>query len=67
MQYSFTCPTRGCNFSVRVDTQSDDWAVEKIIEVSSVHDRQAHPNLPSMTVQQIRNIVLSDVKERVRI
>jgi len=48
---------------VRVDTQSDDWAVEKIIEVSSVHDRQAHPNLPSMTVQQIRNIVLSDVKK----
>jgi len=52
---------------VKVNTQSDDWAVEKIIEVSSVHDRQAHPNLPSMTVQQIRNIVLSDVKERVRI
>ena len=64
MQYSFICPTRGCNFSVKVDTQNDAWAVEKIIEVSSVHDKHAHPNLPSMTVQQIKNIVLSGVKEQ---
>jgi hypothetical protein len=63
MQYSFTCPTRGCNFSVKVSAQSHDWAVEKIVEVSSVHDKQAHPNLPSMAVHQIRNIVLSAVKE----
>ena len=64
MQYSFICPTRGCNFSVKVNTQSDDWAVEKIIEVSSVHDKQAHPNLPSMTEQQIKSIVLLGAKEQ---
>jgi type 1 glutamine amidotransferase len=64
MQYLFTCPTQGCNFSVKVDTQNGDWAVEKIIEVSSVHDKQTHPNLPSMTVQQIKNVVLSGVKNQ---
>ena len=64
MQYSFTCPTGGCNFSVNVIAQNDDWAVEKIIEVSSVHGKQAHPNLPSMTVQQIKNVVLSGVKNQ---
>jgi hypothetical protein len=64
MQYLFTCPTRGCNFSVKVDAQNSDWAVEKIIEASSVHDKQTHPNLPSMTVQQIKNVVLSDVKKQ---
>jgi hypothetical protein len=64
MQYLFTCPTRGCNFSVKVDTQNDDWAVEKIIEASSVHGKQAHPNLPLMTVQQIKNVVLSGIKKQ---
>lgn len=64
MQYSFTCPTGVCNFSVKVIAQKDDWPVEKIIEVSSVHGKQAHPNLPSMTVQQIKNVVLSGVKEQ---
>jgi len=64
MQYLFTCPTRGCNFSVKVDTQNGDWAVEKIIEASSVHDKHTHPNLPSITVRQIKNIVLSGVKEQ---
>ena len=64
MQYLFTCPTRGCNFSVKVDTQNDDWAVEKIIEINSFHDKQAHPNLPSMTVQQIKDIVLSGMNRQ---
>ena len=64
MQYSFMCPTGSCNFSVKVIAQNDDWAVEKIIEVSSVHGKQAHPNLPSMTVQQIKNVVLSSVEKQ---
>jgi len=62
----FRCPSGGCNFSVKIFAQNDDWAVEKIIEVSSVHSKQAHPILPSMTVQQIKNVVFSNMKEQWR-
>jgi len=64
MQYSLTCPAQGCNFSVKVNTQNSEWALEKIIEVSSFHSKQSHPNLPLITYEQIKNIVLSRGKER---
>jgi hypothetical protein len=63
MQYSLTCPAQGCNFSVKVNTQNSEWALEKIIELSSFHNKQSHPDLPRITHEQIKNIVLSRAQE----
>jgi hypothetical protein len=63
MQYSLACPVQGCNFSVKVNTQSRDWAVDKIIELSSFHNKQSHPDLPRITYEQIKNIVLPGVQD----
>ena len=63
MQYSLLCPVHGCHFSVKVNTQNPDWAVDKIIELSSFHNQQSHPDLPHITHEQIRNMVLPGVQE----
>lgn len=64
MQYSYTCPSGDCNFSVKIIAQNYDWAVEKIVEVSSIHGEHVHPNELPMTLQQIKNVVRSCIKEQ---
>jgi hypothetical protein len=63
MQYSLACPVQGCNFSVKVNTHNSEWALDKITELSSFHNKQSHPDLPRITHEQIKNIVLSGVQE----
>jgi len=63
VQYSLVCPVHGCKFSIEVNTQSPDWAVDKITELSSFHNKHSHPDLPRITNEQIKNMVLSDLGE----
>jgi hypothetical protein len=63
MQYIFTCPAQGCNFSVKAETENPDWAVEKITELSLFHGDHVHPKMTSMTAEQIRTVVLSCIEE----
>jgi len=62
MQYSLACPVEGCNFSVQINTQNCESAIVKIIELSSFHNKQSHPDLPGITHEQIRNIVLPNLR-----
>jgi hypothetical protein len=62
MKYSFTCPAP-CNYEVRVDAQNDDEAVGKIIKTGEGHRKQAHPDMPPMTEEQLKKIVQSGMKK----
>ena len=62
MKYSFKCPAP-CNYEVKVDAGNDDEAVGKIIKAGEVHRKQAHPNMPPMTDEQLRTTVRSGMKK----
>ena len=62
MKYSFKCPAP-CNYEVKVDAGNDDEAVGKIIKAGEVHRKQAHPNMPPMTDEQLRTMVRSGMKK----
>ncbi len=61
MKYSFKCPGT-CSYEVRVEAKTDDEAVEKIIKEDETHRKQAHPDLPPMTEEQLKGIVRSGMK-----
>jgi hypothetical protein len=63
MQYHFTCPARGCNFSAKAETENPDWAVEKITEISLFHVNHAHPRMTSLTVDKIRAAILKSIDQ----
>jgi hypothetical protein len=58
MKYSFSCPAT-CNYQISVDAKNDDEAVAKIIKEGAVHGKQAHPDVLSMTEEQLKNLVRS--------
>jgi predicted small metal-binding protein len=62
MKYSFKCPAP-CNYEVKVDAKNDDEAVERIIKAGEVHRKQAHPNMPPMTDEQLKTMVRSGMKK----
>ena len=62
MKYSFKCPG-SCNYEVKVDAQNDDEAIGKIIKAGEVHRKEAHPDMPPMTEEQLKNIVRSGMKK----
>jgi hypothetical protein len=62
MKYSFRCPAP-CNYEIKVDAKNDDEAVERIITAGEAHRMQAHPDMPPMTQEQLRNIVQSGMKK----
>ena len=62
MKYSFKCPGT-CTYEVKVEAQNDDDAVGKIIKTEEVHRKQAHPDMPPMTEEQLKNIVRSGMKK----
>ncbi len=62
MKYSFTCPAP-CNYEVKVDAGNDGEAVGKIIKAGEAHRKQAHPDMPPMTEEQLRTIVRSGMKK----
>jgi hypothetical protein len=58
MEYSFTCPSQGCDFSMKVKTESTAWAIDKIAEVVQFHTSYVHPRLNPLTIEEIRAAVL---------
>ena len=58
MKYSFLCPAT-CNYEISVDAKNADEAVAKIIKGSAVHGKQVHPDILSMTEEQLKNLVRS--------
>ncbi len=62
MTYSFKCPG-ACNYVVKVDAGNDDEAVRKIIKEGEVHRKQAHPEMPPMTDEQLGTIIRSGMKK----
>ena len=65
MRYLFKCPG-ACNYALMINAQNDDEAVDRIIETGEVHRKETHPDIPSMTREQLRNIVRSGMKKVMR-
>jgi len=61
MKYSFKCPAP-CNYEVKVEAKNDDEGVGKIIKEGEAHRKQAHPDMPPMTEEQLKSIVRSGMK-----
>jgi len=61
MKYSFKCPGT-CNYEVKVEAKNDDEAIRKIIKEGEDHRKQAHPDMPPMTEEQLKTIVRSGMK-----
>jgi hypothetical protein len=59
MRYSFVCPAP-CNYQVTVDARNADEAVAIIIKEGVVHSKEVHPDMPEMTMEQLRNMVRSE-------
>ena len=62
MKYSFKCPG-ACTYEVKVDGRNNDEAVGKIIKAGEVHRKQAHPDMPQMTEEQLMKIVRSGMRK----
>jgi predicted small metal-binding protein len=62
MKYSFTCPAP-CNYEIKVDAKNDDEAVGKIMEEGKLHAKKAHPDMPSMTEEQMKSMLRSGMKK----
>ena len=56
MKYSFSCPAP-CNYKINVDAPSDDDAINKIMAAGKVHAKEAHPDMPPMTDEQMKGMV----------
>ena len=61
MKYSFTCPA--CNQSVTVDAETDQEAIEKIIEEGKDHAAKVHPELGPLSEDQMRAFVQVGLKK----
>ena len=62
MKYSFTCPPP-CNYEIKIDAQNDDEALKKIMEAGAVHAKKAHPDMPPMTEEKLKNMFRSGMKK----
>jgi predicted small metal-binding protein len=62
MKYSFTCPAP-CNYEIKIDAQNDDEALKKIMEAGGVHAKKAHPDMPPMTEEKLKNMFRSGMKK----
>jgi predicted small metal-binding protein len=63
MKYSFQCPAP-CNYEIKVDAQTDDEAMNKIMAAGQVHAKEAHPDMPSMSEQQMKDMLKAGMKKR---
>ena len=61
MKYSFKCPGT-CSYEVKVEAKNDDEAIAKIIKEGEGHRKQAHPDMPPMTEDQLKSAVRSGMK-----
>ena len=62
MKYSFTCPAP-CNYEIKVDAQTDDDAMNKIMAAGKVHAKEKHPNMPPMSEQQMKDMFKAGMKK----
>jgi len=62
MKYSLTCPAP-CNHAINVDAQSDEEAIGKIVEAGKIHAKEAHPDMLSMTDDQMKGLVRSEMRK----
>jgi predicted small metal-binding protein len=62
MKYSFTCAAP-CNYEIKVDAQTDDEAMTKIIAAGKVHIKEAHPDMPPMPEQQMKDMLKAGMKK----
>jgi len=60
MRYSFSCPAT-CHYEITVDAKNDDEALARIVAEGAVHGRQFHPEVLSMTEEQLKNVVRSGI------
>lgn len=62
MKYSFKCPAP-CNYEINVDALTDDDAVNKIMAAGKVHAKEAHPDMPSMSERQMKDMFKAGMKK----
>jgi hypothetical protein len=62
MKYSFQCPAP-CSKEIKVDAVSDDEAINKLMTAGKVHAKEAHPNMPAMSEQQMKDMVKAGMKK----
>ncbi len=62
MKYSFTCPAP-CNYTISVDARDDDEGLKKIVERGKAHVKDAHPDMPAMTEEQMRAVVRTGMRK----
>ncbi len=62
MKYSFKCPAP-CNYEIKVDAQNDNEAVDKIMAAGKVHAKSAHPDMPPMSEQKMKDMFKAGMKK----
>lgn len=63
MMYSFTCPAPGCGHITTVEANTDDDAVDKFMTAGGEHAKTAHPAMPMMPEEQMRQMVRTGMKK----
>jgi predicted small metal-binding protein len=61
MKYTLSCPPP-CKYTIKVDAQSDDEAIKKIMEKGKEHAKEAHPDMPPMTEDQMKEMVRANMQ-----
>lgn len=61
MQYSFTCPLKGCNQTLTVEAQTNEEAVDKLTEEAKEHLKTTHPEIKK-TDEEVREDIQSQMK-----
>ena len=62
MKYSFKCPAP-CNYEIKVDSQTDDEAMNKIMAAGQIHAKEAHPDMPPMSEEQMKDMLKAGMKK----
>jgi len=52
-----------CNYEIKVDAQTDNEAMTKIIAAGKVHIKEAHPDMPPMPEQQMKDMLKVGMKK----
>ncbi|MDD5711134.1 MAG: hypothetical protein PHY31_00065 [Smithellaceae bacterium] len=56
MKYSFTCPAP-CNAKLKVDANSDDEAIRKLVVAGMAHAAEAHPDMDDISDAEMRKMM----------
>lgn len=59
MTYTFTCSQGHEPVTFTVEAENDDEALQKIMEQSSSHVQEVHPELANMPEDQVKNLIMS--------